>query len=173
MIAEVIVDISNSEVDRIFDYFFESADVKKGSRVSVPFGNRKIEGYVIGIKSDTLVPKDKLKAVCETLDDRPVIGEEMLELMRFMCERYHLRVVDALRLFIPSQMRGGRIKELKKRFVRISPEYADKDPSEFIRASAKAQHELFEYVRACEEADTAYISKEYSAAALRDRKSVV
>ncbi len=91
MIAEVIVDISNSEVDRIFDYFFESADVKKGSRVSVPFGNRKIEGYVIGIKSDTLVPKDKLKAVCETLDDRPVIGEEMLELMRFMCERYHLR----------------------------------------------------------------------------------
>ncbi|WP_251545581.1 replication restart helicase PriA [Pumilibacter intestinalis] len=168
MIAEVIVDISNSEVDRIFDYFFESADVKKGSRVSVPFGNRKIEGYVIGIKSDTLVPKDKLKAVCETLDDRPVIGEEMLELMRFMCERYHLRVVDALRLFIPSQMRGGRIIELKKRFVRISPEYADKDPSEFIRASAKAQHELFEYVRACEEADTAYISKEYSAAALRN-----
>ena len=50
MIAEVIVDISNSEVDRIFDYSFDIPEVVRGSRVSVPFGNRKIEGYVVSVK---------------------------------------------------------------------------------------------------------------------------
>ncbi len=167
MIAEVIVDISNSEVDRIFDYSC-SESLQKGSRVLVPFGNRKIEGYVIGLKENTSVPPDKLKTVFETLDDRPVIGEEMLELMRFMRARYHLRVVDALRLFIPSQMRGGRIKELKRRYVRISDEYARKEPDEFIRPSAKAQREVFDYVLTVSEADTAYLGREFSAAAVRN-----
>lgn len=168
MIAEVIVDISNSEVDRIFDYSFSSPYVQKGSRVTVPFGNRKSEGYVIGIKENTSVPPDKLKGIIETLDDRPVIGEEMLELMRYMCERYHLRIVDALRLFIPAQMRGGRIKELKKRFVKIAADYLNANPQTFIRASAKAQREVFDYVLDCKEADTAYLGKEYSAAAVKN-----
>ncbi len=167
MIAEVIVDISNSEVDRIFDYSC-SENLQKGSRVLIPFGNRKIEGYVIGIKETTSVPSDKLKAVCETLDDRPVIGEEMLELMRFMCSRYHLRVVDALRLFIPSQMRGGRIKELKKRYVRVADEFAKRERNEFIRPTAKAQQEVFDYVLNRAEVDTAYLGREFSAAAVRN-----
>ena len=120
MIAQVIVDISNSEVDRIFDYAFSDPCVQCGSRVSIPFGNRKIEGYVIGIRDTTDVPTDKLKEICEVLDDRPVISGEMMSLAEFMRQRYHLRMVDVLRLFIPSQMRGGRIKELKKRFIRLS-----------------------------------------------------
>ena len=39
MIAEVIVDISGSEVDRVFDYSVADApEVQRGSRVAVPFG---------------------------------------------------------------------------------------------------------------------------------------
>ena len=168
MIAEVIVDISNSEVDRIFDYSFCGDEVKKGSRVSVPFGKRTIEGYVIGIKDTTSVSSDKLKDIVTVLDDRPVICEEMLDLMRYMCERYNLRIVDALRLFIPSQMRGGRIKELKKRCVRVSDDFIGVEPAEFIRAGAKAQQEIFDYVSNKGEADTAYLGREFSAAALRN-----
>lgn len=168
MIAEIIVDISNAEVDRIFDYSFTSPSVQCGCRVSVPFGNRQIEGYVIGIKESTDVPAEKVKSVISVLDDRPVIGPEMLQLMRFMCKRYHLRVVDALRLFIPAQMRGGRIKELKKRYVRIADEYKEKDPHAFIRDTAKAQWEVYTFVSRQGEADTAYLGREYSAAAVRN-----
>ncbi len=168
MIAEVIVDISTAEVDRIFDYAFDDESVRAGCRVLVPFGNRRIEGYVIGIKERSDVPAVKLKSVAEVLDDRPVIGQEMLALMRFMCERYHLRVVDALRLFIPAQMRGGRIKELKKRFVRVADEYVAKDENTFIRAGAAAQREVFAFVKNNGEADTAYLGREFSAAAVRN-----
>lgn len=168
MIAEIIVDISNSEVDRIFDYSFTQKEVVRGSRVSVPFGSRKIEGYVIGIKDKTDVPDGKLKEICEVLDDRPVISEEMMTLAGFMCERYHLRMVDVLRLFIPSQMRGGRIKELKKRFVRVADEYESRDSTEFIRTSAIAQKEVYDYVHNNGETDSAYLGREFSAAAVRN-----
>lgn len=46
MIYKVIVDISNSEVDRVFDYR-SNFPLSPGDRVLVPFGKRKIEGYVI------------------------------------------------------------------------------------------------------------------------------
>ena len=49
MIAEVIVDVANSEVDKIFDYI-AIPDVSIGDRVLVPFGRRTIEGYVINLK---------------------------------------------------------------------------------------------------------------------------
>ncbi|UKI21406.1 MAG: hypothetical protein L6V83_00140 [Christensenella sp.] len=48
MILEVIVDISNSDVDRTFDY--EGPDVPIGSRVVVEFGKKRLIGFVIGKK---------------------------------------------------------------------------------------------------------------------------
>ena len=49
MVAEVIVDVLSSEVDRVFDYSIPSSlsFITPGFRVLVPFGNRKIEGYVV------------------------------------------------------------------------------------------------------------------------------
>ena len=57
--AQVIVDVASSQVDKIFDYAFFGDDFGIGQRVIVPFGNRKIEGYIIGIKDKTDVPDDK------------------------------------------------------------------------------------------------------------------
>ena len=108
MIAEVIVDISNSEVDRIFEYRCERDDIAAGSRVSVPFGKRTVEGYVVRVKETSEYPEDKLKDIIEPLDPYPVVLPEMLELMRFMADRYHLRLADVLKLFIPAGRRGGR-----------------------------------------------------------------
>ena len=113
MIAEVIVDISNSEVDKIFDYQCDDS-LKEGYRVLVPFGKREVEGYVVAIKEATDCPTEKLKSIIRMLDAEPVIIEEALQLMRFMKKRYHLRTVDALRLFLPAELRGGKVKELVK-----------------------------------------------------------
>ena len=55
MIAQVIVDISNSEVDRVFDYAIDDfPDAKEGFRVMVPFGRMNIEGYIVQLKDRTL-----------------------------------------------------------------------------------------------------------------------
>lgn len=112
MFAKVIVDISNNEVDRVFDYDVGDLCVEPGCRVSVPFGNRVIEGYVIELTESSELSLDKVKNIIGVMDAYPVITPEMMKLMEYMRKRYNLRIIDVLRLFIPSQMRGGKVKEL-------------------------------------------------------------
>ena len=81
MIAEVIVDITNSEVDKVFDYNIGELNVTVGTRVSVPFANRKIEGLVIGIKEKSNLPAEKIKFISEILDDFPALTAESLDLV--------------------------------------------------------------------------------------------
>ena len=49
MIAQVIVDIAAKQTDRIFEYHIPESisDVEIGSRVFVPFGPRKLQGFVV------------------------------------------------------------------------------------------------------------------------------
>lgn len=49
MIAQVIVDVAARQTDRVFDYLVpEGLEISIGSRVIVPFGNRKVQGFVVG-----------------------------------------------------------------------------------------------------------------------------
>ncbi len=113
MIYSVIVDIQANEVDRIFDYKGEGYTV--GSRVLVNFANRQTEGYIVEEKQTTTCPPEKLKEIIRPLDDFPVISQELLQLGAFMRKEYHLKWVDVLRLFIPAEMRGNRVKVLSKK----------------------------------------------------------
>lgn len=167
MIARVIVDISSSQVDRVFDYSAIDGAVR-GSRVLVPFGARNIEGYVIDLAESTDVPPEKLKSIYSLLDDRPIVSEEFLALCDYMTARFHLRKIDVFRLFLPAKMRGDRIKALEKSIVFVNPEYADADPALFIKKSAHAQAEVFEYVRESGSVEQSYLNAEFSSAAVRN-----
>jgi len=109
LIAEVIVDVLSSEVDKVFDYEIPSSlcDIDVGYRVLVPFGNRKIEGYIVKIKNSTDCPLDKLKSIVSKLDDFPIIKKELIDLMFFMKEKLYLRLLDGIRLAVPTQVRSG------------------------------------------------------------------
>lgn len=164
MYAKVIVDISNNELDRIFDYEVGDLDLAAGDRVFVPFGPRKIEGYVIETNETTSCPTDKIKPVIGKLDDYPVITPEMLALMRYMIKSYHLRIIDTLRLFIPAQMRGGKVKALSRKFVFISPEAK----IEQIKPSAKMQLDAYSYVLDRGEVPLSELNANCSAASVRN-----
>ena len=58
MIAEIILDSNAKDLNRVFDYKIPEALLPKvqiGSRVFVPFGNRKNleEGFVVNIKENS------------------------------------------------------------------------------------------------------------------------
>ena len=117
MIAEVIVDVLSSEVDRVFDYDIPTSFscLTAGFRVLVPFGNRKIEGYIVNIKETTDCPQVKLKSIISVLDNYPIIKPELIELIHFMKDKLYLRLLDGIRLAVPSQVRGNT----KEKFERI------------------------------------------------------
>lgn len=101
MVAQIIVDVSSSEVDKIFEYEIPSnMNVESGYRVEVPFGRRVIEGYILNIV-DEKTTSHSLKPIKSVLDDIPVITQEQLRLADFMKTHYHLKMVDILHLFLP------------------------------------------------------------------------
>ncbi len=139
MVASIIVDISNSEVDRIFDYQIPvHFAVKCGDRVLVPFGNRTIEGYCINI-TETSDCGIELKCIVRKLDENPLILPEMLQLMKVMKEKFFIRHVDSLRLFIPSKLRGNKIKAQIKEYCSLKEDESYDDMVAKISTRAKAQ----------------------------------
>ena len=98
MYAEVIVDVLSSEVDKVFDYEIPAdMSVKLGSRVMVPFGNRKIEGYVLNIKQTSTLQIDKIKQILKVFENVPEIKPELIFMCYKMKELFHLRLIDGIR----------------------------------------------------------------------------
>ena len=147
MIAEVIVDITNSEVDKVFDYNIGDLDVEIGSRVSVPFANRKIEGLVIGKKECSLLPKEKIKNIIEVLDDFTALTEESLHLVNYIANKYCVSKASAIRLFLPAEMRRGRVSEKQVEFLSLPEDISLEELSSKISQRAKSQLAAFDYVR--------------------------
>ena len=144
MIAGVIVDIQNSEVDRVFDYSVFD-DVKLGSRVLIPFGKKQIEGFIIELKQKTNVPKGKLKSIIKVLDDEPILNVEMLELMQYMTSKYNLKKIDCIKLFLPSGLLKGKVKTILIKSYKLTKNYEKN--AEKIKKTAKNQLLIIEYLK--------------------------
>ena len=140
MIAEVIIDSSVKTLNRIFDYKIpESLKVEVGTRVFVPFGNKKEleEGIVIGIKEKS---DFKVKEIASLQEEQ--IQEEYINLSKWMSERYFCNVADCLRLMLPpgrtSKNILNRVKEKKVNFVTIAKD-ADEILSDIESGKIKSE----------------------------------
>ena len=106
----------------------------------VSFGKMQVEGYIVALKETTDCPPEKLKSIISVIDPYPVINPELMRLCRFMVDKYHLRMVDVLRLCLPSQMRTGSVKELVIKRAYVSERYKNEDPTLFIKKNATGNH---------------------------------
>ena len=138
MVLEVIVDISTAEVDRPFDY--EGEDMPLGSRVAVDFGKKRLVGFVIGKKDTSDYPNLKHAEYLDT-----PVNAEQLALMDMMREKYNLRHIDVLRLFIPAKLRDERDPEAKRIFLTLSESGRNADAKSFARAPKQAA--IIEYLK--------------------------
>lgn len=116
MIARVIVDVPVNRTNRPFDYRVPEWLVplmKTGSRVIVPFGPRKLQGYVIGLEEEAEQgAADKLRDVEQVLDDQPPLSDELIRLGEWMSKQYLCPWVTALQAMIPAVLKGKSEKWL-------------------------------------------------------------
>lgn len=113
MFACVVIDQDTKALDKEFDYLVPSdMKVEVGMRVKVPFGARVLQGFVVALKESSSCPPSKMKSVIEPLDEFAIIKPEMISLMRFMCDKYHVRMTSVLKLIVPSEIREGKVKDL-------------------------------------------------------------
>lgn len=109
MIAEVIVDVSAYPIDRPFDYQVPVAYqqmMTTGIRVKVPFGRRKVLGYVVGLKEESALDLKKLKSIEQLVDLEPILSKEQLALSIWLANRTLAYRIDALQAMLPAAMRA-------------------------------------------------------------------
>ena len=167
MIAEVIVDVLNSEVDRIFDYLIpEDMALERGDRIIVPFGKREIEGFVISIKDNSDYPVEKLKAVLKRFPENPIILPELMDLIAYMKDLYHLRYVDIIRLVVPSQIRGGKVKELIEKWYKLADDEKIISFISSLNKNSKNPPKVIEYLKSKGEETLSLLNKMFTNACI-------
>lgn len=123
--CEIIVDILSANTDKTYTYRVpEGMALQVGCRVKAPFGGRAIEGVVLGFKDEAGIDESRVKPIAEKLDDEPAILPELMALARAMADSAHCPLAACLRLMLPAQLRGGRVKIKYEKAVKllISPE---------------------------------------------------
>ena len=166
MFADVIVDINNVEVDKVFEYSFSDCRITLGSRVVVPFGKKFIEGIVIGVKENSTYDADKIKPINALLEEKPALTTETLALMEHVCKTCYVTRASALRLFLPSEMRKGKVKEQFNRFVKIKDSLDIDDVINSLRKSAVKQKELLDFLKNGEKHLFTMLSERFGASAV-------
>ena len=152
--------VRNAEVHRVYDYSSDF-DVEVGSRVLVPFGKRTIEGFVVGTKEKTDI---ETKKIIRKLDVFTPIIPEMIALSAYLKENNNLRYADTLRLCIPSKLRGGKVKELTRGFLKLD---VDKEIAKtMIRKNSPNQLAIIESIKGDGEFETV-LAAEFGAGSVK------
>lgn len=113
MIAQVIVDVAAKQTDRVFEYHIpkELTDVAVGSRVVVPFGRRKVQGFVVGI-SETTSYTGKLKDLLVVIDELPPLTPELIALSKTLADKIFSYRITILQSMLPRVMKANYRKIL-------------------------------------------------------------
>ncbi|MDD2203010.1 MAG: primosomal protein N' [Bacilli bacterium] len=110
MTVDVLVEVSVGNQNQMFTYNVEQSlqpKIKTGIRVIVPFGSRKLEGFVININNTTDIEYD-LKNIIEVVDEKPVLNEELLDLGNYMSDFYLAPLIHCYQTMLPVALKAKR-----------------------------------------------------------------
>lgn len=140
MTVDVLVEMSVGNQNQTFTYAVNhdlESKMKKGIRVTVPFGSRKIEGFVIAINNN-VQPDYELKEIINVVDEKPVLNDELLELGQYMSNLYLAPLIHCYQTMLPVALKAKKstkigIKEEKYIIINKSEEeirkYTDNNKS--------------------------------------------
>lgn len=106
--VDVLVDIEAREVDRLFSYAVPAclaAAAVPGVRVLVPFGPRRVAGYLVD-RVEGEEPPVSLREISAVLDPQPVFNEELWRLAFWLSERYLCPRASVMHCMLPPVLRS-------------------------------------------------------------------
>jgi len=126
--ADIIIDISHENLDKTYQYgipeeFLSTAVI--GAPVEVPFGlgNRRINGYIVGLSSEPKLSVDKIKPIHRVMEKDPVIESHLIYLAYWMKETFGGTMIDALKTVMPVK-KAVKLKEKRHIILAVSEEEA-------------------------------------------------
>lgn len=96
---------------RLFDYrvpeHCDPAALRRGLRVRVPFGRRRLIGVLIEVAPRSNLPPAKVRPALEILDREPVFDEALLGFLQWAADYYHHPIGEVLAVALPGSLRDG------------------------------------------------------------------
>ncbi|HYK75261.1 MAG TPA: primosomal protein N' [Pseudoneobacillus sp.] len=135
-IASVIVDVPARQTDKTFDYVIPDkyiGTILPGMRIVVPFGPRKIQGFVVGLKSSS--DFTKLKEIVEPMDLYPVLTNELLQLGDWLSDITLCYKISAFQVMLPAALKAKYEKkivlseniDIRELSLTLQPLFTEKD----------------------------------------------
>lgn len=118
MVCEVLVEINNKNIDKTFTYHIPKqleSKVLVGKRVLIPFGKRKLEGFVLKIYEQEAT-NYLLKDIISIIDEEVILNEELLELGKFISKKTLCNLITAYQAMLPSALKVHYGKEITKKY---------------------------------------------------------
>ena len=101
MIISVLVEISINKKEKTFDYLVPENMknmIQIGKRVLVPFGNQKLEGFIINIKQES---EYDLKPIIKVIDEEPILTDELLKLGKEISDDIVCNLIKIYQAMLP------------------------------------------------------------------------
>ncbi len=117
--ANIIVDISIEKLDKPFQYLIPEelqGVLQEGMKVDVPFGSRRITGYVLEITDTLEFDESKLKPIIGIASGSVTMEEQLMALAAWMRRNCGSTMNQAMKTVLPVKQ---TIKQVEKRTLRL------------------------------------------------------
>ncbi len=118
MIVNVLIELSNKNIDKTFDYLVPSyleSKIKVGKRVTVPFGHQTLEGFILGTNATEY---ESLKEIIDVVDEDIVLTEELLELGKYVSNTTLSTLISAYQVMLPKALKAQKGTNINKKIVK-------------------------------------------------------
>ena len=149
--ANIIVDISHEKLDKTFQYRVPERMREKlvlGMQVYVPFGARKMKGYVVELTDEVEYDVTKIKDIIGIVTDSIPIESHLIALAGWMRKNYGATMNQALKTVIPIKKKMTAVEHKTVRLLLNSIEaknqLAEYERDKRSKARARLLAELLE-----------------------------
>ncbi|MDD5681277.1 MAG: primosomal protein N' [Candidatus Omnitrophica bacterium] len=115
----------NLPINKTFHYNIPEAAsqyIAIGKRVWVPFGKRRIIGYVVDIGDKS--PMRNLRDIEKVIDDTPIISSDLMRLAKWLSAYYCTSLGSALAAIVPAPLKSGKTSVKARKTVTAEEKYA-------------------------------------------------
>ncbi len=153
VIAEVLVEYTQSILDRSFTYIYTgNKTLEPGYRVLIPFNKKNIVGYTVSVSKSNLSKEELIKEkgyeigeIIDVLDTKPILNKDLLHLVDTLSEYYLCGKMAILQCMLPPSLnvRKGTLTAPKIAYT----QYLEVVKGSNIEGLTPRQTEIYNYIK--------------------------
>lgn len=121
--ARIIVDIPVAGLNQVYDYTVPERlreRIRIGQVVTVPFGRRRVNGFVVGFAEKPQIEAGRVKDILKINTEEPLFDEEMLKLLKWIAAYYKSYLIKVIKTAIPTGLVSGRVGKKRIGYLKLN-----------------------------------------------------